>query len=956
MGGLTALTFAAPWVLAALAVLPVIWWLLKVNPPAPRRIRFPAVRLLLDMPQREETPAKTPLWLIILRMVLAALIILALARPLMNPAERLYGSGPVVLVADDGWAAAPRWDERVEAMEAVTDRADREGRAVVVVTTAPRSSRADGDIFVSDLLRPGEARDVVRGLQPRPWPVDRAAASAALDDLDTQGSAHVVWFSNGITARVRGRTSAPSDDVDAFARKLQRLGALTLVEDRAGERAHLLLAPERDSTVWEAQLLRADTGPALPVTVRLMGDDGRLLARETVAFDEAARRGSKRLDLPAEITNAVTRMEIEGEGGAGGVVLIDDRWRRRPVGLVSGEDIESAQPLLGALYYVERALAPYAEVRRGAIDALLQRDLAVMVLADVGRVVGESRDRLAQWIDDGGVLLRFAGPRLADGADDLVPVALRGGGSRSLGGALSWDQPMPLSPFAESSPFFGLDVPPDVVVDRQVLADPSLDLGDRTWARLADGTPLVTAARRGEGWLVLFHTTANADWSNLSLSGTFVQMLRRVVEMSEGIAGEETSMPLPALRTLDGFGRLVQPSAAVTPLAPNRMAETVPGPTHPPGYYGNDAQRRALNLSSAIESIAPLPAMPAGVKRITFEKPGEIDLMPWLLTAAAILALIDIGISLWIRGLTTRAGAAAAAVALLAALFAGIGAPPEARAQESVQAQVQRSAPTGLNAQSQQPTTEQIYIESANETRLAYYVTGDPEIDSVSRAGLYGLGMILYRRTAVEPGPPIGVDPETDDITFFPLIYWPVTADQKPLSSAASKRLDSYLKAGGTVLFDTRDQAPEQRIEQLDDIAGDSPLGRMLAGLDLPPLIPVPEDHALRRTFYLLDSFPGRWAGGRVWVERYEGGANDGVSSIIIGGNDWAGAWALDDRLAPLLPVVPGGERQREMAFRFGVNVAMYALTGNYKADQVHLPVILERLGLQDAQPGEEDR
>ena len=82
-----------------------------------------------------------------------------------------------------------------------------------------------------------------------------------------------------------------------------------------------------------------------------------------------------------------------------------------------------------------------------------------------------------------------------------------------------------------------------------------------------------------------------------------------------------------------------------------------------------------------------------------------------------------------------------------------------------------------------------------------------------------------------------------------------------------------------------------------------------------------------------------------MWVERYEGDVNDGVSSVVIGGNDWAAAWALDEQGYPIYPVVPGGERQREMAFRFGVNLAMYALTGNYKADQVHIPAILRRLG-----------
>ena len=94
-----------------------------------------------------------------------------------------------------------------------------------------------------------------------------------------------------------------------------------------------------------------------------------------------------------------------------------------------------------------------------------------------------------------------------------------------------------------------------------------------------------------------------------------------------------------------------------------------------------------------------------------------------------------------------------------------------------------------------------------------------------------------------------------------------------------------------------------------------------------------------------MQSFPGRFAGGRVWVEDRAGGVNDGVSSVVIGANDWAAAWALDEFGRPVAAVVPGGERQREMAYRFGVNLVMYTLTGNYKADQVHVPAILERLG-----------
>ena len=94
-----------------------------------------------------------------------------------------------------------------------------------------------------------------------------------------------------------------------------------------------------------------------------------------------------------------------------------------------------------------------------------------------------------------------------------------------------------------------------------------------------------------------------------------------------------------------------------------------------------------------------------------------------------------------------------------------------------------------------------------------------------------------------------------------------------------------------------------------------------------------------------MQDFPGRWADGRVWIERHSGGINDGVSGIVIGSNDWASAWAIDQSGRPMAAVVPGGARQRELAFRFGVNLVMYTLTGNYKADQVHVPALLERLG-----------
>src|SRR5216683_980566 len=136
MLSLGALAFASPWLLSALAVLPVLWWLLRVTPPAPRRLRFPAIRLLLGLVPREETPARTPLWLILLRMVLAALVILGLAHPLLNPEARLASTGPILLIVDDGWAAARDWPTRQAALIDLLAEVEREDRQVVLVTTA----------------------------------------------------------------------------------------------------------------------------------------------------------------------------------------------------------------------------------------------------------------------------------------------------------------------------------------------------------------------------------------------------------------------------------------------------------------------------------------------------------------------------------------------------------------------------------------------------------------------------------------------------------------------------------------------------------------------------------------------------------------------------------------------------------------------------------------------------
>ncbi len=195
--------------------------------------------------------------------------------------------------------------------------------------------------------------------------------------------------------------------------------------------------------------------------------------------------------------------------------------------------------------------------------------------------------------------------------------------------------------------------------------------------------------------------------------------------------------------------------------------------------------------------------------------------------------------------------------------------------------------------------------------------------------------MMVSRRTAATLGPAVGVDPAVDELAFYPLLYWPLSGDQPALARAAVAPLVKYMRNGGTILFDLR-QGDGGRGTTLRDLA---------RRLDIPPLVPVPADHVVRRAYYLLSDLPGRRTGETVWIVDRAEQINDGVTPVVAGSNDWAAAWAADDALRPLFPVSPGGEQQREQAYRFGINLVMHVLTGNYKADQVHLPAIMERLG-----------
>jgi hypothetical protein len=945
------LSFGFPAILFGLIALPVIWWLLRLTPPRPQTEIFPPLKILARVLKKEETPHRSPWWLTLLRLIMAALIIFALAEPIYNPRERIPASGSAfALVVDNGWASAKDWDKRVATAERLIADAGAKGEPVLIAFTAEKPNVDVGPFDAQAAL------DRLRAAKPRPVPVNRPAVYARVAGaLGALPGATVAVLSDGL---------AGNGDEAAFKNLLSKNPAnlVWAVSDRLGMTG--LTASENDADAFVLTAIRAPGDPApRQVTAGAFDDKGRRIADATISFGTGKTTGTGRMAVPFELRNDFASVAIDGENHAGAVRVLDENAKRRRVGLLSQADAGQAQPLLSPLYYIRRALQPFADLTEPSnadlaisIPELIEQKPAMIVLADVGTIPDSARAKLVEWVHNGGTLVRFAGSRLAAAGNDeeLLPVRLRTG-ERALGGALSWTEPQPVSDFPATGPFGDLTPPSEVTVSRQVLAEPTPDIVERTWANLADGTPLVTGARRGKGTVVLFHTTPEATWSNLPISGSFVEMLRRLVQLSrnQGAAapnaqGQQTA--LAPYRMIDATGTLVPPPPEARPLMPGAAASVTI--ENPPGLYGTEEGLLAHNLLAADASFTPIakPEITTPATDIRYAFDDSVDFKGPLVGLALLLMALDALAVLWMGGMFTRRPkrairptAVAGAVAFLAAGLAFTTFIPDAHAQ----------TPAPAAAGNDAKATDAEAIDAISKTRLAYVLTGDASIDSISRAGLEGLTKFLIEKTALEPGDPAGVDIAKDELSFYPLIYWPIDPNAAMPTEDSIARVDAYMKQGGTVLFDTRDQYASA-IDGSTVTPGTERLRDILAHLNVPPLEPVPSDHVLTKAFYILPEFPGRFNGSPLWVEASLDASNtenrpvrtgDGVSPIMITANDFAGAWAVDESGNALLPTVPSDPMQRIYAYRAGVNIMMYMLTGNYKSDQVHVPVLLERLG-----------
>lgn len=916
---MSAFVFLNPWLLLGLAALPVLWVLLRVMPPAPQKVFLPSARFLVGLMPNEQTPSKTPWWILLMRVLAAALVILALAQPVLNPSNAIKGDEAIRIVIDNGWSSAHVWDDKIKTAEDFLAQASRQNMSVYLNTTAPEAG-SDAPLSLGPLSA-SEALSRLKGLSPHPWPVAynkvRQNIKNTPEDMDS------IILSDGIKHQ----------NMSALFKTLSTKGDVA-VYTPANEDLPVIISCEKDQggdpnfVIHTAKAMPA----GVPLALHAMGNNGRILGVESFITEGDTTKTDVVIQLPSTLKRDLTQVRIQQQRGAGSLYVFGNQFQKKRVGIVSPSQDSAAKPFIEASFYLTRALDPYAELQTGTIDTLLNANVSMMILPDIGALPPIQLDRLEDWVRDGGLLLRFAGTSMSEarGQQFLVPTPLRSG-KRSLDGALAWETPPKLDDFAENSPLSGIKIREDVTVQQQILAEPAADLPSKIWASLDDGTPLITADSFDDGLIVMVHTTASPDWSNLPLSGVYVQVLRRLV----GIAGSapdsllDITNALEPLRVMDGYGRLIEPDSNVQIIAAQDFASTKPSSKTPPGIYGQsglkDTAQDALNLGDHITSISAIldSEMGRGITRQVYGAQYERSLMPPILAAALCLLLLDwiVMIALSSQFKMRRLSNVTSSVAFAMFVFG---------------AALCLASPKSMA----QVPDEFKYAEGLY---LGFMKSKNAGVNAQARAGLTALSEALTRRTSAEPDGVVALDPETDILAFFPLIYWPVDAADGVLSEDATRNVQAYLDNGGTILFDTREASISS--DPSRGGANARALAAMTEGLNIPALSPAPDDHVLTKSFYLLDRFPGRYRGGTLWVEGNSENGRDGVSRVLIGNHDWANAWAAYGAQNSRGRYASGGRsRERELAIRFGINLTMYALTGNYKADQVHVKHILERL------------
>lgn len=910
------LQFLSPFMLGFLLLLPALWWLLKVIPPKPKHVKFAGTFLLQNIKEKDHEKRTMPLWLLLLRMAIITLFIIAFAGPFYNNKDEdvKTSSSISVIIIDNSWSAAQNWGQIKSDLGSLSKKRALEDQQTLYFLTTTRTADQINEPEPLNALTDIMGR--IETLSVNPWQSDFGHLQKQMDIVQKRHADFTLYYMDDGYLDTQETDFLNAQAAVEFY-TVKNATALVLIDKNTNEAPALYNALNRDDVFRDDshRLIRSRDDALAGGTLSLNTRKNTNIPMPFTFGVDDTRYPIKTDRLPEGVVDHVKSLSVQGQNHVGGSYPFTQDSAPKIIGLL-GNDPGDKRDFLKGYFYIDKALSPFHTILYGDVNTLTDK-ADVIIMTDTDLLTDTNRTLIDDFMNEGGIIIRFADDDLANGKfKDLSPTPLRTT-NRQLGSSFSWEIPQKISHYNEDTIFNNLPLSDDIKITRQLLAEPSLALQDKSWAFLEDGTPMITATTKGNGWLFLYHSNLDPAWSNLALSGIFQEQLKKIVKLSYRIgqsSSPQNSKAFYITKRFNGIGDLLEPLGHEVRITPDSTINALSDKT-PPGIYSNGFETRILHIGDMIKSPPPITDNALSEinnnARVTYY--GGLSFITYkhlLMLLALLFMTIE---AFWYCGFFRRFKAIGMVLGIVCLGLTLHG-------NDATASQGKKDSPAYLSS----------------HAVLAYVITGDSQIDTLSRFGLEALVRETQRRTIADVDSVKGIDIEQDILSFYPFIYWPLTNTQSPISKETAHKINNYVSRGGTVFFDTRDG-------YTGETAINRSLQNVITHLPIPTLSKLPDNHVLKRSFYILKETPGLYDRQTLWYVPTESTDNDGVTPYIIGGNDWASIWATDPSGRPMTHL-KNKAYQRELAYRFGVNMVLYALTGNYKDDQIHIPFILERL------------
>ncbi len=894
------ISFSNYYALFGLALTPIIWIIIKSFPPIPKSYNFSSLYLLEKIDYNSSKNNNTPLWLLIFRILFFILIVLFFSHPHVKNKDSLNTKEftKYVIVADIGWSMANDWDKFKKIVLQISKEAEKNNKKIIFFHSLLKSYK-DVKTFKSST----DINSYLKNLTPLPIKFNESTLKYLLENPSILNNSKLYLISsiydfNNASKHIQNYNFIKNNsDQHYFINPVETL----LVINKLGINQNNIICEI-------SRIGKSNFDQNFYLKVNTINDE--IIYNASHEINEDSKLKIVNLSFPIQLINQIKHIEIVGQNHAGAKYYFDDFSKKKNIAILSDNEFYKESPLLSPIYYLKKSLSSKHLLTISKIDSIIKQNYSTIIVPETMKIPKEFEYKLKNWLLNGGTLIRFAGQGLVGQKSNFLPVENSIGTIRSIDGQLTINKNLYISEFKKNSIFSGLEIPSDISITKQLVFN---EISDKVkiLAKLNDGTPIVSMRNIGLGNIILFHIGASNSWSDLPISSLFPDMLNRVLLFSKH-KGSSNLEDLNLTKEIDGFGNLIQTKKIVNINKFDDIKNSQPSLIVPPGKYENDQISVVLNLSTNING-SDLEEASQYTYISDYSFTGEKDLSPMILKILLTMFILDTLITIMIKNNINIYQYFKKNNIIFLFLFPLIF----------------------LNLEA----------STANETYLAYIKIKNKEINNISENGLNNLKSLLSTRTAISPKGVVGLDLKNDDIFSYPFIYWPLTKNLLQIEKAEIVKINNYINNGGIFFFDvigfsrSNLNLKDKKFKAIRDF---------LSNIKVKNLSILPKGHTLTKSFYLLNKFPGKWDNRVLLIENSNLEYKDGVSSIILGFNDWARAWSLDKNSVPLYPVVPGGERQRELSYRFGINIAMYSLTGNYKSDQIHSKSILNRLSKTD--------